>query len=408
MKFHGKLFLVLLLSCLITNSIYADKKQKKSSKTENINEASIIDSESITASTTYNNLPKEEIINTLYEDPLSDNFIGKSSVISDKERNRSTSDLLSEFEGQAQVINDNTEVPDNIVDEHTKEERLKIEAKADALLKEAAIRESKDNSGEALLNKEDKKDINDLNEKIQNLDKEDNDDEINIIEGDNKEEITSKVLYDEEKPEKTLESENKEGLEKAIIKEDWPNTEQDPEFVNNKSEKDKVEIIEIPEVQPEEIPNYENMQGIETVDNDDDSISEKKKRRGNKKDKNKKKKKEVNENKEDYVNLDPVLITDAKPKSIDDETQKEYSFTGILMPEKQPIGRGKNMLRWVLRLDDGTRIPLKSNLKLLQEVRKEKNLEDYVSISGKMRTSTYEKELKYLIPETIGKTSKKK
>ncbi|MBP5468135.1 MAG: hypothetical protein J6Z11_02690, partial [Candidatus Riflebacteria bacterium] len=101
MKFRGKLFLVLLLSSLITNSIFAEKKQLDSTKNDNINEAAIIDSESISASSTYNNLPKEEIINTLYEDPLSDSFIGKSSGFSDKERNRSTSDLLSEFEGQA-------------------------------------------------------------------------------------------------------------------------------------------------------------------------------------------------------------------------------------------------------------------------------------------------------------------
>ena len=409
MKFRGKLFLVLLLSCLITNSIFAEKKQPDSTKNDNINEAAIIDSESISASSTYNNLPKEEIINTLYEDPLSDSFIGKSSGFSDKERNRSTSDLLSEFEGQAQVINDNTEVPDEIVDEHTKEERLKIEAKADALLKEAAIKESKNNTGESLLEKKEDE-LNKINEKVNNLSKEE-DDEQEITE------VTNKVLYNEKKDNtevietKVPIEEVKEPIENAVIKEDWPNSEEDPEFASktielndNNIKEDEVEIVEVSDIPADEIPNYENMQGIES---DDSEVKVSKKKMKDKDKKNKNKKKKYNEKKENYVNLDPVLITDAKPKSIDDETEKDYAFTGILLPEKQPLGRGKSMLRWVLKLDDGTRISLKSNLKLMQEVRKEQNLEDYVSISGKMRTSAYEKELKYLIPETIGKASKK-
>ena len=62
------------------------------------------------------------------------------------------------------------------------------------------------------------------------------------------------------------------------------------------------------------------------------------------------------------------------PESEDDESEKVYTYSGLLIPEKQQVNRKKYMVRWVLKLDDGTRIPLKSNLKLLQEVKKEKNL----------------------------------
>ena len=92
------------------------------------------------------------MINTFFADPLSDEFMGENSSELDSERNRSTSDLLSEFEGQAKEINDNTEIPDDseLVDQHSKEDRARIEARADELLKEAAIQESKDNTGESL------------------------------------------------------------------------------------------------------------------------------------------------------------------------------------------------------------------------------------------------------------------
>ena len=406
MKFNGKLFFItyLTFTALYVGNVSA-KPIKKSNEVENINDAyikdseKIKDSESITASTTYNNLPKEEVINTLFEDPLSEEFMGKSSTLLNKERNRSTSDLLSEFEGQAKVINDNTEVPDNIVDEHTLEERKKIEAKADKFLKEAAIKASNENSGNNL-EEDSKEKFEKLNTKIENLDKEDEEPEP---------EITNEVLYKENE---TPIEETKESIGNAIIKEEWPNSEEDPEFVNKKpdeqpKEPDNVEIIEVQDTsEPDNIPDYAKMEGIipvdkETKDNKIELNESTKEKEDKKKEKKSKKLKKMSEP------LEPVLITDAKPKSDDDETNKVYTYTGMLIPEKQPLGRGKNMLRWVLQLEDGSRIPLKSNLKLLQEVRKESNLEDYVVVSGKMRTSSYDKELRFLIPDTVSKGSKK-
>ncbi len=403
-SFHitANLYLIpLILIFLFSSSTYAANNGIAKIEKEDDDPLNI--SKEISASTTYNNLPANEIINTLYDDPLSEDFMGKGSSLLNKERNRSTSDLLSEFEGQAKEINDNTEVPDNIIDEHTKEERERIEAKADALLKEAEIRESKNNSGDNLLQNENK--FNELNEKISNIVKEDEEDD----EENSQSEIskaTSEVLY---KDNDTQINESKPSIDNAVIKETWPNTDKDPEFsknTKNDESESNVEIIEVPDTNiSDEIPDYEKMEGIFTEDYQGQKGSLEEKQT-----KSKKKKKSNKSNKKYYDKtepLEPFLITDAKPKSIDDESEKDYAFTGILIPEKQPLSRSKNMLRWVLQLDDGRRIPLKSNLKLLQEVRKEQNLEDYVSIRGKMRTSSMDKNLRYLIPETIGRASKK-
>ncbi len=408
MKFKGKFLFILLIIYFISVSLItlAREPKGKSSKAENINEATIKDSESNIASTSFNNLPSDEVINTFYADPLSDDFMGKTDSKLNAERNRSTSDLLSEFEGQAKVINDNTEIPDNIADEHTKEERAKIESRADKLIKEAELKESKDNSAASLMNEDKQSEITSLQERISNLDKEPPEE---IDEENNKpsDQQSSQVLYDENG--NNITEPQKESLNNAIIKEEWPNTEEDPEFANKNNLQidnvDKVEIIEESD-STDDIPNYKEMQGIVPVDNDEITISNKKNRANKKDSTNKSKKKEKQKKK--YESLEPILITDAKPKSIDSESKKEYAFTGMLIPEKQPLGGRKNMLRWVLQLEDGSRIPLKSNLKLLQEVRKEQNLEDYVTVKGKMRTSTFDKELRYLVPENIAKSSKKK
>ena len=101
--------------------------------------------------------------------------------------------------------------------------------------------------------------------------------------------------------------------------------------------------------------------------------------------------------------MEPVLLTQGKPVSEDDESVKEVSYTGLLVPEKIRLARRKYMYRWVLKVDDETRIPLKSNLKLMQELKKEELIDDFVTIEGKMRSSGEDKNVKYLIPDSITK-----
>lgn len=408
MKFKGKLLITILFCSLL--AINLDASNNKDESLTDINSATIKESEAITASNTYSNLPKEEVINTLYEDPLSESFMGKGSSKLNAERNRSTSDLLSEFEGQAKVINDNTEVPDNIVDNHSKEDRERIEARADKLLKEAAIRESKDNSGESLNNENGKIELEELNKKINSLNKKDEADEKskeNKDLTDNSEEKLPDELIDGNE---VVQNSDDNQSDINEVKKDWPNSTEDPEFKNKNEISSSTENIELTktaeQIPTEDIPDYEKMQGITTVkDNNKDETEKPTKRK-------KEKKKRISRNKKRLKKLfepdEPILMTEGKPKSVDDESMKEYSFDGILIPEKQPIGKRKSMIRWVLQLDDGKRIPLKSNLKLLQEVRKESTLDDYVTISGKMRTSALEKNLKYLVPEKITKAKTKK
>lgn len=407
MKITGKILFILLIYAFIPLALNAESIQfgkKKTPKTNNINKAKIKDDDNGVATSSFSNLSKEEVINTFYADPLSDEFMGKDSSALDSERNRSTSDLLSEFEGQAKEINDNTEIPDDseLVDQHSKEDRARIEARADELLKEAAIQESKDNTGESLkeTNKEN------INEKLSSkLDE--NRGLTNIA--------TYTDLYIEDASE-SVSIENKTDIKEyqLISNSEISEVEEDPEFSGKNTEtnpKEDVVIIEeqLPEEKNTDIPDYEKMDGIVSADNiDKTKESSNKEIKGKDSDKKKKTSKKQKQLKAMSEPLEPVLLTYGKPKSSDDESEKVYTYNGILIPEKQPLSRKKHMLRWVLKLDDGTRIPLKSNLKLLQEVRKESNLADYVSVSGKMRTSALEKDLKYLVPDTIVKGGKPK
>ena len=394
MKITGKLLLIFLIQSLLSVSVYAETiqfgRKKTTKKADNINTAKIKDDELGVASTTFSNLPKNEVINTFYADPLSDDFMGKDNSFHDSERNRSTKDLLSEFEGQVKVINDNTEIPDEneLIDEHSKEDRARIEARADELLKEAAIQESKNNSGENILeNNPDKitEKLSDKNElpkiiaSYTDLYKENASESAEIIDNtssdDNKSEITD--LNDKQ-------------------------PEEDPEFLNNPSSEEVVIVEENVSGENLEIPNYEELEGIVSEDDSkDNSLSNSKISKKDKKTTKLSKKEKLLKKMSEP--LEPVLLTEGKPKSADDESEKVHSYSGLLIPEKQPLGRNKHMLRWVLKLEDGSRIPLKSNLKLLQEVKKENNLNDYVTISGKMRTSALEKDLKYLVPDNIVK-----
>ena len=98
--------------------------------------------------------------------------------------------------------------------------------------------------------------------------------------------------------------------------------------------------------------------------------------------------------------LAPALMTRGKPEDELSDVNESNKITGRLVPEKQPLGRRRHLYRWVLKTDDGRRIPLKSNLKLLTEVRNEKMLDGKVNLSGHFIKSGMNQELQYFVVES--------
>ena len=146
MKFKGNtLFLFLLIS--VVNAGIAENSKAYDSKLISINkEESFCESRNNTLEP-YGSLPSEELINTMYPDPLAEGFIKQDSAL-EKDRNRTVGDMLDEFNSQAKVINDSTVVPDDIKDNHSVEDRKRIESKADMLLLEKELINSAENRGE--------------------------------------------------------------------------------------------------------------------------------------------------------------------------------------------------------------------------------------------------------------------
>lgn len=378
MKFKGRLFIILLVTELFACSTHGAQKPKETSpKNKTISEAVITKKDPEIASSPYESIPKEDVINTLYPDPLSDEFMGTNSEILNSERNRSTSDLVKEFEGQAKIINDNTQVPDNIIDNHSKEDRDRIEARADKLIKEGIQKEK------VLLGK-----------------REENKESSTIAE-------ESLSLYDE-KLDTTQDDSNIERVPNEIMTSEANDSEfgERGEIILTQDNGTNDEAIDnVPLTN--EIPDYANLQGLLPLNEKQEQAGEKEPTQENKTKKKKVKlTKKQKQQRKMAEPLEPVLLIGAKPKN-EEEKEKTLSFTGILIPEVQPLGKKKYMNRWVLELDDGSRIPLKSSLKLLQEVRKEGILDDYVTIEGKILVSPMEKKLKYLVPESFKKEVRK-
>lgn len=396
MKFNGKaLFILIVIGSL--NSVLSAQEMPTNKIDETLDKATITEQNINTASSPYRSLKADEVINTMYPDPLAEGFMGQKDSALDLDRNRSVSDMLEEFEGQAKVINDATVVPENIKDNHSKEDRERIEARAEKLLREKALNDSADNKGE-------KRVKDNIQDNVEVLYKEE-------IASESAELVTDSIGIASDSSELASDSfniESHQDINTAQIK-DWPEAE-DPEFAQKESSEtseDETEIILIDDGSkplPDEIPDYANMSGITKENSTVEEVEEEQEVKPVKEAKKVSRRDMLR--KKMATPLAPVLLTMGKPKDEDDENGKTFSYSGILIPEKQPISRRKKMIRWTLQLDDGTRIPIKSNLKLLQEVRKEENLDDYVTITGKMRKSALEDQLKYFVPETIVKGKK--
>lgn len=98
--------------------------------------------------------------------------------------------------------------------------------------------------------------------------------------------------------------------------------------------------------------------------------------------------------------LEPALMTMGKPEDDQSDINENQKLSGTIVPEKQPLGRRKHLYRWVLKTDDGNRIPLKSNLKLLTEVRRENILDGKVTLNGRFVKSPLNKELRYFVVDS--------
>ncbi len=99
--------------------------------------------------------------------------------------------------------------------------------------------------------------------------------------------------------------------------------------------------------------------------------------------------------------LEPLLILNGKPVDEVNEISSITRISGKLQPEKKFLARRKFVYRWVLKTADAKLIPLKSNLKLLQEVKKESNLDGFVTLTGKFVASGFKNELKYFVVESL-------
>ena len=254
MKFNGKaLFILIVIGSL--NSVLSAQEMPTNKIDETLDKATITEQNINTASSPYRSLKADEVINTMYPDPLAEGFMGQKDSALDLDRNRSVCDMLEEFEGQAKVINDATVVPENIKDNHSKEDRERIEARAEKLLREKALNDSADNKGE-------KRVKDNIQDNVEVLYKEE-------IASESAELVTDSIGIASDSSELASDSfniESHQDINTAQIK-DWPEAE-DPEFAQKESSEtseDETEIILIDDGSkplPDEIPDYANMSGI--------------------------------------------------------------------------------------------------------------------------------------------------
>ncbi|KAF1083602.1 MAG: hypothetical protein GQF41_0380 [Candidatus Rifleibacterium amylolyticum] len=99
--------------------------------------------------------------------------------------------------------------------------------------------------------------------------------------------------------------------------------------------------------------------------------------------------------------LEPQLMLAGTPVEEGDDAQQSEKISGRIIPEKKPITRRRYINRWVLKTKDGRRIPLKSNIKLLQEVRRDDILDSEVSLTGRYIRSGLNEKLRYFVVEAV-------
>ena len=99
--------------------------------------------------------------------------------------------------------------------------------------------------------------------------------------------------------------------------------------------------------------------------------------------------------------LEPALMMRGTIVEEVSETAQKERLRGRIVPEKHAVRRRRHMFRWVLQTDDGRRIPLKSNLRLLTFVRNEEILDGPAMVTGYFVASGMNPDLKFLNVEKI-------
>ncbi|MDD3001880.1 MAG: hypothetical protein PHF29_09015 [Candidatus Riflebacteria bacterium] len=337
-----------------------------------------------TASSTINTtnyvpiIPKienEKAIDTLYPDPLSDAF-RKKSKIDDKEKGKSVSELISEFEAQAAKIASNTVVPVYVEDKPPEIDEFGNLIHATGTLSITATYTEQVTASETLL-----------------------------VNASDTELLTAGGTM-------PVNASDTQSLEGAPF-DDIPTDDMAPDdsFYETGEEVTELSGDQIPvddgsEPLPDMVAQTDDTQADtdeEIDDSDDEEISDDE---SDEKAKKRKKAKEEKKRKEKNMPFDPFLITDGNPALDQLEITRVEKLKGYLIPEIHPVSRRKNMFRWVIKLEDETLIPIRSSLKILQEVNDESLFENEVEMVGRFQTSSMNKNIRYFIADSIEKAKK--
>lgn len=92
--------------------------------------------------------------------------------------------------------------------------------------------------------------------------------------------------------------------------------------------------------------------------------------------------------------LEPALLIKGKFNN-SSSRKKKVELKGRIILERHPVRKRRYVYRWTLKLQDGSRIPLKSNLTLLQKVKDDDVLDGFVSIKGTWLISPSNENLRF-------------
>ena len=368
-----KLFVSALLFVFTTAIItYAPLYSQENTATQTINYIPIIPK-----------IENEKAIDTLFPDPLSESFRQKSKF-DDKEKGKSVLELINEFEQQAAKIASSTVVPEYTEDRPPEldefgniikpapQDKTEVDAKLDAAAEGNAT------PGDAPAEIAD--DITDSD--IPHAD------EASLTDT-----VPSDVTTGEAPDDSFYETdENLVELSGDQIPVD-DGSKPLPDMVAQGDEAYVDDDEAIDEPTDKDVSTDGDAKIADAEPDDESDISDK----VGKKEKKSKKKKDKPES------LEPFLITDGNPALDQAEITRLVKLRGYIYPETHPITRRKHLFRWVIKVDDEKRIPLRSSLKILQEVNDESLFETELELMGRYQTSPLNENLKYFIVDSISK-----
>ncbi|MDD3147575.1 MAG: hypothetical protein PHD82_09755 [Candidatus Riflebacteria bacterium] len=287
-------------------------------------------------------------VNTLFPDPLSPDFPGNDGV-STGEKSRSADELIEEFNRQAEEIASRTaaelETANSVIEKDQLQRLEKIPVNpAEKVVEQTAASlpvPVEASASQPLVTADEP---GRSNEPIESAEP-----PAEVIVEEN---IISEVPADE-----PVDEQDQVASEAEIIPVSWPDSDEDPEFASGATK----------------LPT--SIESAQTASTSEQLF-------------------------EKAEALEPALMTAGKPEEDEADANETQKLSGLVVPEKHPIGGRRHLFRWVLKTDDGKRIPLKSNLRLLSEVRLEKILDGRVTLNGHFVKSPLNKELRYFVIES--------